>query len=168
MLRWGLLPFWARTSRLNYATINAKAETVDRKPAYRAAWQKRRCLIPASGYYEWQPTADGKQPWYIRPADGGLLALAGLWERWEGRGPEAGRVIESCSIITTEANTLCAPIHHRMPVMIFPEDYARWLAEPAADLLRACADERLQAYPVSRRVNSPANNDASLIEALEH
>jgi len=166
LLHWGLLPFWAKDRKLAYKTINAKAETVADKPAFRAAWRRRRCLIPASGWYEWQQGADGKQPWYIRPAGGGLLAFAGLWEHWEGKGEDAGTTVASCSIITTAANARCAGIHERMPVVVLPPDYQRYLEAPRSDLLAPCPDDYLESYPVSRRVNSPKNDSPELVEAL--
>ncbi len=164
LLRWGLLPHWSKAPETRYRMINAKAETVAGKPAFRDAFRHRRCLIPASGFYEWQPVAAGKQPWYLSLADGELLAFAGLWERWEGRGEHAGKVIESCVILTTAANRLCAAIHDRMPVIIDRDHYGRWLTDPGADLLRPFPAERMQAWPVSRRVNNPAHDDPALLE----
>lgn len=163
LLRWGLVPFWAKDPKLGYRMINARAETVAGKPAFRAAFKHRRCLIPASGFYEWRRVAGATQPYYIRLRDGDLFAFAGLWEHWDGRGEHAGTVIESCTILTTEPNALCATIHDRMPVIVAPADYARWLAEPAAGLLRPFPAERMQAYPVSRAVNDAQHDGPQLI-----
>ncbi|MGE0386530.1 MAG: SOS response-associated peptidase [Gammaproteobacteria bacterium] len=166
LLLWGLVPFWARDPKPGYALINAKAETVATKPSFREAFKRRRCLIPVSGFYEWKRGDSGKQPWYMRPADRPLFAFAGLWEHWQGRGEHAGQTIESCTIITTAPNELCATIHDRMPVILDRADYARWLAEPAADLLVPYPAQRMAACPVSTRVNSPRNDGPELIEAL--
>jgi putative SOS response-associated peptidase YedK len=166
-LHWGLVPFWAKSEKTGYSMINARAETLADKPAFRAAYRHRRCLIPADGFYEWTPGPDGKQPHYIRMGDGEVFALAGLWEHWEGE----GRVLESCTIIVTQANQLMAPIHDRMPVIIHPDDYARWLdtdhfdAEALAALLAPYPGREMVAFPVSRHVNSPKHDDASCIVA---
>jgi putative SOS response-associated peptidase YedK len=165
MLRWGLVPAWARDAKTTYRMINARAESVAEKPAYRTAFRRRRCLVPADGFYEWRQTADGKQPYYIRMKNAGIFAFAGLWEHWEGN----DEVIESCTIIVTEANDIIRPVHDRMPVIIAPADYTQWLdperQEPASlrPLLRPYPAEAIEVYPVSRRVNSPKNNDAECI-----
>ncbi|MGH6960565.1 MAG: SOS response-associated peptidase, partial [Dongiaceae bacterium] len=164
LLRWGLIPSWARDPAIGYRTINAKAETVAEKPAFRAAFRKRRCLVPADGFYEWQKIDGGKQPWRITLKDGAPFAFAGLWEHWD----KGGEPVESFTIITTTANALCAEIDDRMPVIIGPADYEAWLA--AADtaipqaLLQPYPAETMAAYPVGTRVNSPKNDDAQLIE----
>lgn len=169
LLSWGLIPSWAKETRVGYRMINARAETVADKPAYRAAFRRRRCLIPADGFYEWQQTGTGKQPWYIHMKQGGVFAFAGLWEHWEGK----DEVVESCSIIVTEANASVRPVHDRMPVIIDPPDYELWLdpkiqqADVLNSLLRPYPADEMIAYPVSKRVNSPANNDARCIEAVE-
>jgi len=165
MLRWGLIPSWSKDPKASYSTINARAETVATKPAYRSAFKSRRCLVPADGFYEWQKVGSQKQPYRITMKDDGLFAFAGLWERWERDG-----VIESFTIIVTEANELMKPIHDRMPVILDPTDYVAWLdmKTPAADaqaLLRPFPPEVMRAYPISTRVNSPRNDDASVIEA---
>lgn len=165
LLRWGLLPGWAKEAKTSYRMINARAETVAEKPAYRTAFRRRRCLLPADGFYEWRQTADGKQPYYIRMRDAGVFAFAGLWERWEG----ADEVIESCTIIVTGANDAIRPVHDRMPVIIAPEAYAQWLdpelQEPASlsPLLRPWPGDAMEVYPVSTRVNRPKNNDPECI-----
>ncbi|MFG0252989.1 MAG: SOS response-associated peptidase [Phycisphaerales bacterium JB038] len=157
MLHWGLLPVWAKDKSIGSRLINARAETVAEKPAFRNAFRRRRCLIPADGFYEWQKRGSEKQPHYIHRADGEPLAFAGLWERWE-KGEEP---IESCTILTTEPNALMAELHNRMPVVVEPEDFARYLdpelaGEAVADLLRPAAEGVLTAYPVTRHVNTPS------------
>lgn len=166
MLRWGLVPSWSQDPKSGYSTINARAETVAEKPAFRSAFKSRRCLVPADGFYEWQKVDTRKQPYRIAMKDDGLFAFAGLWERWE-----KGETIESFTIIVTQANDLLKPIHDRMPVILDPLDYEPWLdtgTSPAAaqKLLRPFPSDAMRAYPVSTRVNSPRNDDASVIEAL--
>jgi putative SOS response-associated peptidase YedK len=145
--------------------INARAETVAEKPAYRAAFKRRRCLIAADGFYEWKPGTPKKQPFYIRLKGGEPFAFAGLWEHWE----QEGKKIESCTIIVTDANKLMAPIHDRMPVILAPQEYDRWLdpalQDPAAilPLLRPYPAGDMEAYPVSTLVNSPKNDRPELI-----
>ncbi|KAA6187905.1 SOS response-associated peptidase [Thiohalocapsa marina] len=168
-LRWGLVPAWSKGQDHRYSMINARAESVADKPAYRNAFRQRRCLIPADGFYEWQTGADGKQPFLIRRADGLPFAMAGLWEHWQG--PE-GRVIDSCTIVVTDANALLAPIHDRMPVILDPTDYGLWLNPGIQDrqrlqaLLQPVDPNGWIAYPVSRAVNSPANDAPSLLDPL--
>ena len=165
MLHWGLIPSWAMDPEVGNRMINARAETVAEKPSYRKAFQERRCLILADGFYEWQKTDNGKQPFYIRMEDESPFAFAGLWESWRN-----GREIRSCTIITTAPNELAASIHNRMPVILHPEDYDMWLdpdfdeREPLTSLLKPFPAEAMEAYPVSRRVNKPANNDAGVVE----
>lgn len=170
-LRWGLIPGWAKDPAIGYKMINARAETVSEKPSFRAAFRKRRCLIPASGFYEWQ-TAEGgkKQPFYIRLADDEPMSFAGLWERWQA--PD-GELVETCTIITTEANERISTIHHRMPAILAPDDHDLWLGadppkEALLDLLRLCSypADAFDAYPVSTRVNKPANDEPACIEQL--
>jgi len=169
LLRWGLIPSWAKETRGGYRMINARAETVVDKPAYRAAFRRRRCLIPADGFYEWQQTNAGKQPWYFRMKRRGVFAFAGMWEHWEGK----DEVIESCSIIVTGANDTVRPVHDRMPVIIEPADYEHWLdphiqqADSLKPLLRPYPPDNMTACPVSTRVNSPANNDADCIAVVD-
>jgi putative SOS response-associated peptidase YedK len=147
-LRWGLVPSWARDAR--QAPINARAETAAEKATFRAALRKRRCLVPADGFYEWATLGRRKQPFCFRPWDGRPLALAGLWERWEGpAGP-----VESCAVLTTEANELVRPVHDRMPVILPERHWAAWLdpawqdAAALAPLLRPFPSDALRAYPV--------------------
>jgi putative SOS response-associated peptidase YedK len=161
MLKWGLVPRWARDPSMGARLNNARAETVAEKPSFREAFRRRRCLIPASGFYEWKLEGKLKQPYYIHPAAGELLAFAGLWERWEG----PGGALETCAIITTEPNAVMAPIHERMPVIVAPADYGRWLAG-ADGLLRPCPPEAIAAHPVSRAVNRAANDGPDLLLPL--
>jgi putative SOS response-associated peptidase YedK len=150
--------------------INARAETLAQKPAFRSAFKYRRCLIPASGFYEWQPKEGSKQPYAISMRHGGLFSLAGLWEHWEG---PRGKTVESCTIIITDANALLTPIHDRMPVIIAKEDYATWLnpelqsPDRLQPLLRPYPAKLMITYPVSKRVNNPANDDPTCIHELE-
>lgn len=165
-LNWGLLPGWAKDAATARRPINARAETVADKPSFRNAWRRRRCLVPADGYYEWVKQAGGKQPVYISATDGGCFALAGLWEYWE----RDGSAIESCCLLTCAANSALAPYHHRMPVIIEVADYATWLARDAAPgdltpLLAPAAPDRLRLHAVSKRVNSPAHDEPACIEA---
>jgi len=167
LLRWGLIPAWAKGKDFGYKCINARAETVAEKPAFRSAFKTRRCLIPASGFYEWRQEAAGKQPYCIRLAGGEPFAMAGLWEHWEGD----GQVIESCSIIVTAANELMSTLHDRMPVILSPDDYGQWLdpAEQDRERLKGLLQPypgRLDLYPVSKRVNSPRNDDPDCVASI--
>lgn len=166
LLQWGLIPFWAKDPSIGSRMINARAETLVEKPAFRAAFKKRRCLVLADGFYEWMQTPDGKQPMRITLASGQPFAMAGLWETWDA--PD-GSLLRTFTIITGEPNDLVAPIHNRMPAILLPEQEAIWLdnaAEPAIwlDMLRPYPAERMAAYPVSRRVNFVGNDDAGLVE----
>jgi putative SOS response-associated peptidase YedK len=171
LARWGLIPHWAKDTKIGYSTINARAETVAEKPAFRNAFKRRRCLIPADGFYEWQvrPDSKVKQPWFIMLRDHEPMAFAGLWEKW--RSPE-GEDLESCSIIVTDANEIMRPIHDRMPVILAPEDWDAWLEAEAKDmgglqgLLKPYSAEDMTAWPVSTMVNSPRNNLAECLEAV--
>ncbi len=166
-LRWGLVPFWAEDSAVGSRMINARAETVPEKPAFREAFKKRRVVIPASGFFEWKQEEGGKQPYYITGADGRPFSLAGLWERWD-KGPEP---LETCTILTTGANSLLAPIHDRMPVIIKPQDIGQWI-DPGSDpgsltgLLQPYPEAAMTAYPVSREVNKPVSDKPDLIKPL--
>jgi putative SOS response-associated peptidase YedK len=168
-LHWGLIPFWAKDRSGSSRMINARAETVATTPAFRAAFQQRRCLVVADGFYEWQRVGKGKQPFYIRMEDESPFAFAGLWEHWEGSG---GEVVESCTLITTTPNDLVRPIHNRMPVILSPEHYAMWLdprmqeAKTLQQLLQPFPDDAMTAYPVSQMVNIPANDDPQNIAPL--
>jgi putative SOS response-associated peptidase YedK len=161
LLHWGLIPSWAKDKKFAYRTINARAETVETKPSFRSAFRHRRCLIPASGFYEWKATTQGKQPYCITSVDEKLFAFAGLYEHWEGT---EGEKIDSCAIIVTEAKGEIATIHDRMPVIISPDNYDAWLDEETKDpvvlkpLLLPHEGFETRLYPVSRQVNSPKNN----------
>ncbi len=164
-LRWGLVPHWSDGPDRRYSMINARAETLDQRAAFREPFQSRRCLIPADGFYEWRIECSGRQPYLIHRRDGAPLFLAGLWEHWH----RGDRVIDSCTIVVTDANPVVAPIHDRMPAVIAPESATRWLAAgtPASELkqlLRPWPADLTEAYPVSTRVNSPRNDGPDLIE----
>ncbi len=165
VFRWGLIPSWAKDPAIGNRMINARAETVSEKPSFRSAFKKRRCLIVADGFYEWQKTDNGKQPFYIRMKDSSPFAFAGLWEAWD-----KSEEIRSCSIITTDANDLMDEIHHRMPVILPPENYGAWLdpgfdeKEALTSLLKPYPSDEMEAYAVSRRVNKPSNNEPSILE----
>ena len=169
-LRWGLIPFWSKGPDSRYSMINARAETVDSKPAYRAAFRERRCLIPAEGFYEWHAGPGGKQPYLIRRTDRIPFAMAGIWDTWKE--PETGQVIASCTILVTDANASIAEIHDRMPVVLDPQRYAQWLDPSNRDtgallpLLRPSPPGDWTLEPVSRRVNDARHDDPSLIEPL--
>ncbi len=168
MVRWGLIPSWAKEASIGNRMINARAETVADKPAFRSAWRRRRCLIPADGYYEWQKTGKSKQPYYIRMQDDVPFAMAGLWERWTN--PEKGEIVESCTIITTDANELTRPVHDRMPVILNAADYEMWLdprlpsPDPLRELLRPFDSHAMRADPVDTYVNSPRNDGPRCIQ----
>ena len=158
LMRWGLVPSWAKEASIGNRMINARSETAAEKPAFRAALRTRRCLVPANGFYEWQKTAGAKQPWWIGMKDDEAFAMAGLWEAW--RDPGDGSSLLTFTILTTEANALLAPIHERMPVIIDPADYEAWLAGPAfAPLMKPFPADRMTAREVSTWVNSPAHDD---------
>ncbi len=169
MVRWGLVPSWSKGPDSRYSMINARAETVTEKPSFRTPFRRRRCLVPADGFYEWMKANGAKQPYRIALNDGRPFAFAGLWDSWESADETA---IESCTIIVTDANELVRPIHDRMPVILDPGNHVRWLdvegtpADEAAEMLRSYPSERMTAYPVSRMVNSPKNDDPKCIEAV--
>jgi putative SOS response-associated peptidase YedK len=163
LLRWGLIPSWAKDPAIGARMINARAEGIAEKPSFRRAWKEKRCLVPADGFYEWQKDGKRKQPYYIRRRDGAPFAFAGLWERWQG-GEE---ILDTFTIITTAPNEVIAPIHNRMPVIVPEAAYDRWLdpderGDP--ELLVPYPDEELTAYPVSTVVNSPIHDDARCVE----
>lgn len=168
-LRWGLIPEWVEDPSDWPLLINARAESLDEKPAFRDAVRARRCLVLADGFYEWRAEGGRKQPYHVRPRSEGPIAFAGLWERLQRPGEEA---VESCAIVTTDANELLRPIHDRMPVILAPDARERWL-DPAVDAyeeledaLRPPPSESLAAYPVSPRVNRVENDDPSCIEPI--
>ena len=169
VLHWGLVPSWATDAAIGNRMINARAETAAAKPAFRTALRRRRCLIVADGFYEWQTVGKRRQPMFIHMRDDRPFAFAGLWESWEGADHSA---LESCTILTTAANDLVRPIHDRMPVIAAREDYEQWLdpavqtPEPILPLLRPYPSEPMEAYPVSTRVNSPARDDERCLERV--
>lgn len=169
LLRWGLLPSWARDPAIATRLFNARAETAATKPSFRAAFKTRRCLIPADGFYEWAPAATGgKQPHFIHLASGAPMALAGLWEHWSA---PAGEEVSTFTILTIDANERLAPIHDRMPVILPPETWSLWLnptRTPAqvASLLRPYPSDSMRLWPVAKRIGSSRVDDAALIEPL--
>jgi putative SOS response-associated peptidase YedK len=165
-LRWGLVPGFAKDESIGNRMINLRAETVLQRPAFTRLLDKRRCLVPADGFYEWQVGAAGKQPMHVARRDGLPFGMAGLYERWRSA---EGEVLDTCTILTTSANALLRPLHERMPVIIPPEAYARWLDVSHADiddLLAPAPEAALRAHPVSTRVNAVRNDDATLIEPV--
>lgn len=173
-LRWGLVPFWAKDLKIGDRMINARAETVAEKPAYRHAFQKQRCLLPATAFYEWQklPGKKTKQPWLFRPRDGEPIAFAGLWESWRDPDDEDAAPLRSTTIVTTNANDLMAPVHDRMPVILPESAWERWLDPENHDvaglreLLVPAAEDVLERYPISTKVNSPRNQGPELLEPV--
>jgi len=167
-VRWGLVPRWAKDPAIGNRMINARAETLAEKPSFRTALKKHRCLLPTDGFYEWIQTASGaKQPIHIGMKDGAPFAFAGLFERWLS--PE-GEVLDTCAIITTQANALLSPLHDRMPVIVAPVAFDRWLDvanEDTAELFAPFPADAMTYYPVSARVNSVRNDDAKLIVRVE-
>ena len=169
IMRWGLIPYWAKDIKIGFSTINARAKDIDTKPAFREAFRQRRCLVPLDSFYEWQKIATGKQPYAIGLKSGGLMGMAGLWETW--RSP-AGERIRSFTIVTTTPNELCAELHNRMPVVLKPETWPAWLGEAPATpgdlkaMLGPYPSEDMIAWPVSARVGNVKNNDPGLIEPI--
>jgi putative SOS response-associated peptidase YedK len=162
-MRWGLIPSWAKDAKIGYKLINARSETVASKPSFRSAFKRRRCLIPADGFFEWKKLdTKTKQPHFIHLKDDQPFAFAGLWEIWHN--PEDGEEVQSCTIITTEANEMMKPLHDRMPVILAPSAYDRWLAEPDTELLKPYTASEMIAYPVSTYVNTPKNQGPKCIE----
>jgi len=168
-MQWGLIPFWAKDPGIGMKMINARAETAAEKPAFRDAFSHKRCLVPASGFYEWQKIGKEKQPYFIRLRDEECFAMAGLWQRWESKD---GHTIESCNILTTDSNALMTPIHNRMPVIIDPHHFELWLdcARAAKDrlqqLLTPFPAHRMEAFPVSKSVNRPAHDAPDCVAPL--
>lgn len=170
-MKWGLVPFWAKDEKIGYKMINARAEGIESKPSFRAAIKRRRCLIPADGFYEWRKDGEKtKTPIHIHLPDSGLFAFAGLWEEWQPKGSD-DEPLRTCTIITTSPNEIMKPIHDRMPVILESDDEALWLDTSAPmgealDLLTPFAG-KLETYAVSTSVNSPKNHGAALIERAE-
>jgi putative SOS response-associated peptidase YedK len=169
-MRWGLVPRWAKDPAIGARMINARGETVADKPSFRMSYRRHRCLLPADGFYEWMTVGAGepprREPQHVGMADGSLFGFGGLYERWRSAD---GDVLDTCTIVTTEANALLRPVHDRMPLIVPPQHYARWL-DPAnadvADLIAPYPSAAMAYYPVSARVNSVRHDDASLIERV--
>ncbi|MGK2905997.1 MAG: SOS response-associated peptidase [Desulfuromonadales bacterium] len=165
-LRWGLIPSWSKDSAIGYKMINARSETVHEKPSFKQAFLARRCIIPASGFYEWEKVGEDKIPHYIRLRDGDLMSLAGLWERWKS--PE-GKELETCTILTTAANSLVKKLHDRMPVILHRAEYDIWLDREIDDVNRLTElfhpypSDQLEEYVVTKDVNSPSNDSPGCI-----
>ena len=170
LMRWGLIPSWAKSPAVAAQMINARSETAGTKPAFRDALKSHRCLIPADGFYEWQKTGKAKQPYCFEVNDGQLFAFAGIWDRWKDG---SGRTIETCSILTTNPNTVTSAIHDRMPVILDPDGYDLWLdpgmknATVASDLLKPYDARLMQCYPVNTRINHVANDDEECSAPME-
>jgi len=166
LFRWGFIPHWSKARQTDYKMINARIEGIREKPSFRSAIKYRRCLIPASGFYEWEKTDSGKKPYFITISGSGLFAMAGIWETWEDKASQ--EVIDSCAILTTGARGVVKDIHERMPVIIDPSGYSVWLdprVQSRSDLnILEISTEKLQAWPVSLQVNSLKNNYAELID----
>ena len=169
LVRWGLLPSWVKDPKTFSLLINARGESAAEKPAFRAAMKRRRCLIPADGFYEWQKAGERKRPFFVRAKDDAPLAFAGLWESWQGPN---GEEMETAAIVTTQANKTLAPIHERMPVIVPPEAFDLWLdtanvdTKTAAVLISPARDNLLEAYEISTAVNRVANDNPKLIEPV--
>ncbi len=170
LMRWGLIPAWSKDGTLKTVLNNARAETVAEKPSFRAPFKRRRCVVPMLGFYEWQQTPSGKLPYYISGRESEHIAVAGIWERWEGNAEKPG--VGSFAVITTGPNALMESIHDRMPVILDPATIDYWLdpenqnADDLQELLRPCQSEWLQAWPVSPRVNSTRNESIELTEPI--
>lgn len=167
IMRWGLVPFWSKDGKSAFNTINAKAENIATSVMYREPFKRRRCLVPADWFYEWQKVdAKTKQPYAIGMKDGSLFAFAGLWETWKDK--ESGKTLETYTIVTTDPNSLMEPIHNRMPVILKPKDYERWLepgdpARPSVDLLRQFDADEMKAWKVGKDVGNVRNNNLGLV-----
>lgn len=166
LLRWGLIPSWAKDASIGTRLINARGETLGDKPAFRNAYRHRHCLVPADAFYEWQPVAGRKQPYCIRLRDQTVFGMAGLWEHWVA--PD-GQVVESCTIVTIDANALVGQLHDRMPLILTPGDYDAWLGAGTteAELPHAVAAEEMVAYPVSPLVSNARNDDPACLVPID-
>jgi putative SOS response-associated peptidase YedK len=168
-MQWWLLPFWSKEPRIKYTTFNARVESVAEAASFREPFKRRRCLIPAMGWYEWQSLAYGKQPWYFHPTDGELVAFAGLWDRWEGD----DQAIESCSIIIGEPNAAVRKVHDRMPFLISRERQAEWLSKELTNavdimsILRPAEPDAVIFHRVSNNVNAAKNEGVELVEPID-
>lgn len=163
-LKWGLIPHWARDTHIGARLINARAETLATKPAFRDAYRHRHCLVPADAFYEWKPVAGRKQPYCIRLRDRSPFGMAGLWERWKA---SDGQLVETCTIVTVDANSLVASLHDRMPLILAPADYDAWLAADAAAMPHAVPAEAMVAYPVSPLVSNARNDVPACLDPID-
>jgi putative SOS response-associated peptidase YedK len=170
LMRWGLIPSWAKDSSVAASMINARSETASTKPAFRDALKFRRCVIPADGFYEWSRTGKAKQPYCFEINERALFAFAGIWDRWKNAG---GKWLETCSILTTTPNAVTSAVHDRMPVILDPDGYDLWLdpgmkdMATASELLRPCDARLMRCYPVSTRINHVANDDEECSRPVE-
>jgi putative SOS response-associated peptidase YedK len=170
LLKWGLIPSWAKDSSVGAKLINARSETVTEKPSFREAFKKRRCIIPADGFYEWQHTGGRKQPFFFHMRDDRPFGFAGLWDRWKS---QEGEILETCTILTTEANDVLKPVHDRMPVILHLEDYELWLDDDARkadlrqELLRPFLASEMRDYPVSTLVNNTRSQGNELVQQIK-
>ena len=167
LLHWGLVPFWSKSAKTKFPLINARAEGIEKKPSFRGPFKHRRCLIPAKGFYEWQQVEGRKQPYFLHPVDDGLFLLAGIWDHWQG---DDGTVIESCAIITTEANAQIQPIHERMPVILNEKNLLAWL-DPGTNQQTLVAmlipfSAPMTIHPVSSKVNNPRHNGPDCVARI--
>ena len=167
--RWGLIPFWAKEKNIGYKMINARIETVLTSGAYKNPVKKKRCLVPMDGYYEWKKTSDGKQPYRIRPTDQNIFMVAGLWDEWKDKN---GEVVRSYTVIVQDASESIAHIHDRMPALLMKDHQKNWLdldipAKDAVSMIEPYPDDLLTYDKVSKKVNSPKNNSAELVEPIE-
>jgi putative SOS response-associated peptidase YedK len=171
-LRWGLVPFWSKDLKIGARMINARSETAATKPSFRAAFKSRRCLVLADGFFEWKKQGKQKQPYYITKRDDAPFCMAGLWESWRAKDADESSPVQTCTILTTEANEMMLPLHHRMPV-ILPEDQFEFWLDPAFErkpalekMLVPCPSQLLQAVPVGMFVNKPVNDGPECIEPI--
>ena len=170
LMRWGLIPSWSKDSSGAARMINARVETAATKPAFRDAMKSRRCLIPADGFYEWVRTAKAKQPYCFEVNEGQLFAFAGIWDRWKDT---SGKLVETCSILTTTPNAVTSPVHDRMPVILDPDVFDLWLdpgmrdLSAASELLKPCDAQQMRCYPISTRINHVANDDEECSAPVE-
>ncbi len=171
LLRWGLIPYWAKDAAIGYKMINARSETASTMPAFREALKGRRCLIPADGFYEWKKLAQGKQPYCFTLREESIFAFAGVWDRWKA---PRGTVVETCSILTSLPNELAARVHERMPVILPPDSYDLWLdpgfrnLQEVCEMLKPYSAAEMKCFPVGRRVNTVSNDDAECARPLEN
>ena len=163
-LRWGLIPSWAKEASIGMKLINARGETLADKPAFQSAYRQRRCLVPADAFYEWKAVGGRKQPYCIRMRDGGPFGMAGLWEHWKDAN---GQTVESCTIVTVDANALIAQLHERMPLIVAPDEYDAWLRAESAELPHAVAAEAMRYHPVSTLVSNARNDVPACLDPID-